>query len=746
MEREKQKPVVVKLSKTAGVENTENLRLYVVSAGGKITETAQFRGNEATLNASRESLEGQSKLYVAQALPEGIQSNRKNEQTLLKMNAYQAVKNFNGSDLTISRLPSSVIDHFPFFNCLVTGHVSKNFSIDGQTKNLPLCDLRVHICEVETELRLPHIPIYYGKIPDWVIQELAEKIVNYRPDPIGPVSNAKINLPLSSLTEKRSLQRTAKAPSVNLPENVVNNLLSGSVDIQRQTMIDFHDILYPYFCFWPYYWPFIYVSEEVAVVTTDCNGHFDAWLFNFGRNNPLNIYIWIEANINGQWVTVYRPALPCHTRWGYQCNTDISILVTDPRLQPCNCGVDGPADAVWFRSIGLSASALHIEQSLLSTVNVQGLNVLNAGCTDIVNGTKISPFGGGLDFKLFCGADIFNAGVTHYRWKYTQIADANATPIPVGYQTTNIIQGTVTRPYLVKLSAVDYKTHYATLGPEGTGTDIAYRIPHQDITAEIPSVIPTADQNLSPTWEDIFFDSAYIDSHSLTDGVYRFDLELLRHDAAGFHVVPVARPTFRVSEVNSILDNQAAPDAYMRPTNPLLMAQSLSFNVRVDNAPCVAKIHDAELLNMNGPNAFSGPCGFIKYTDPSQNVQISFEASQPRNFATFNFGIVKGNGTQPTGINISGAYVGSSVDISSVISGVTGTFALAGGLFSDNFTVGTLLNGCPGQAAFSENLYVASLATDGTYRLQGLDYTDSVTHVSYYYDPSDVNAFALSNT
>jgi len=82
-------------------------------------------------------------------------------------------------------------------------------------------------------------------------------------------------------------------------------------------------------------------------------------------------------------------------------------------------------------------------------------------------------------------------------------------------------------------------------------------IPHQDITAE--PLVPPADQLLSPTWEDIFFDSANIDTSSFTDGLYRFDLELLSQDGAGhFHVVSVARPTFQVSEANDILNSQNA--------------------------------------------------------------------------------------------------------------------------------------------------------------------------------------------
>ena len=100
---------------------------------------------------------------------------------------------------------------------------------------------------------------------------------------------------------------------------------------------------------------------------------------------------------------------------------------------------------------------------------------------------------------------------------------------------------------------------------------------------------------------------------------------------------------------------------------------------------------------------------------------MSFEASQPRNFATFGFNVIKGNNSEDTGIH-PGGYVNTSV----------GDFTLAGGIYSDDVTVASLLGTCPGQAAFSENLSVYSIATDGTNRLDG-------------YDAGDVNAFALSN-
>jgi len=386
MKNERQGPVVVKLSKNAGVKNAENLHVYVVNSGGQIIETAQFKGNEAVLTTDKSNLAAQSKVYIAQAFPDGMAAASKNELSLLKMNAYEAVKNFTGDEININGLPGIVIDPFPFHRCLVTGHVNKNFTIDGQVENLPLCDMRVHICNVETELRWPYIPIYYRRIPDWVLQEIALKIVNFPPKPTPPdppVDFVKANLPLSSLTARSLSQNRAKTKqSITLPENVLNNLNSGSAVTIRQTFIDYHNLIFPYFCFWPFYWPWIYTSTELSVVETDCNGHFEAWEFIFGKQ-ALNIYIWVEASINGQWVTVYRPPLPCNTLWDYKCNTNINITVADPRVTPCNCGVGGPADAVWFRSIGESASALHIQQGP-STIVIQGVTINNEGCTDII--------------------------------------------------------------------------------------------------------------------------------------------------------------------------------------------------------------------------------------------------------------------------------------------------------------------------------------------------------------------------
>ena len=120
-------------------------------------------------------------------------------------------------------------------------------------------------------------------------------------------------------------------------------------------------------------------------------------------------------------------------------------------------------------------------------------------------------------------------------------------------------------------------------------------------------------------------------------------------------------------------------------------ALNLSIKARIDNAPCIADINDVSLADLGGNIILdgsgnpikSGPCGFIHYTDLTQTTDISFIASHPRNFATFGFSVIKGNGSESTGVSVSG-YVVSSV----------GGFTLSGGQYSDDVAIAQLLGSC----------------------------------------------------
>ncbi|MBS1903616.1 MAG: hypothetical protein JSS75_07940 [Bacteroidetes bacterium] len=755
--------IVIRISADSGIKKTDNLHVFVTDNSGRIIEASSFDGLEARLKTPAPTLKGGAKIFIAPGLPKGTEASSFNERDLRKAGAYQVTKAFTDRTfIDVSRIPSGALKPWFWGNCLISGNITKDFFIDGQWKTLPVCNARVHICEVETELVLPHIPIYYRQIPDWIIQEISDKfrevikvVPPFPPDPYRQSAASelartqssgktagreiarmqKMNVPLNSLRASEPLQESLRLQALPpLPEEVAMAMSSGSVSAVRSALYDYHDILYPYICLWPWIWPWIYTYDEETIVYTDCNGHFELWENTLLEDGPLNLYFWVEVNINGQWVTVYKPALPCHTYWNYDCGSVISIKITDPRVMPCNCDDQAVGEIVWFKSIGWNATALHIEQNDLNTVNVQGVNMRNVGCTDIIDAHRISPFGSRLNFRLLFGDGLPTNTITHYRWKKTRIKDENLNDIL--NPPTTVINGAVSKDYYVITQVAGhfhFETHSVTLGADGAGENIGYKIPHWDIYQE--PLVPAADKALTIQWTSPDFWSASLDSHSLQDGLYRFDLELLHLDNNGvFQVVSVPKQVFQVSDYNNTGNSVDAPNYDLRlDGGNLNNALSLSFKVRIDNAPCVADIQDVlltdgagNLVYQNGQPVKSGKCGFIQYTNLAQGVRISYIASHPRNFATFSFSVIKGNNTESTGVAANGY----------VISGVDG-FALSGGVFTQDVPIQQLLGTCPGQAALSENLYVAALATDGTYRL----YNDG----SEVYDASDVNAFAVSN-
>lgn len=723
MKKRATKTVTVKIH-SGNAEALKNAHLYVFDKAGQLLETAALKNGEATLKTKAEDFEGNTQMIIGPGLPKELKGRKLNPLLMKKMGGYQPSTHLDvNNEIHIIGLPNF---RFPFWDwCLITGSVTKTFSIDGQNKTLPICDARVHICEVD------RLRWWWWRIPPYIIDELGKKLkeVILNPEVIPPHGPGPDPGPLKRISEvamemKMPAMRQANAFSEGstsaLPMHVQNGLLSASAELVSDTIYNNFHLLHPYLCLWPWFWPYFYFCDDIATVYTDCNGRFNFEYLNL--TNDKDIYVWVEVCINGHWVTVYRPPLPCNTRWNYTCGSDINISLTDSRVLPCACGQQLHGELVWFRSIGESATALHIEQGDSQTVNIQGVSFPNVGCTDVTDSHRISPFGSALYFKLLFGDGLPTTGITHYRWRKTNTKDAALNNVL--FPGTTVVNGLVQKTYFVITTDagghMHFETKSVTLGAEGTGENIGYRIPHWDIYQD-PGV-PAADKLLTIQWTSPDFWSASLDSNSLLDGLWRFDLELLKPNGAGvFQVVEVLKQVFQVSDYNNSGNSVDAPNAYLNidsahPTK----AFNLSVKVRVDNALCHADIQDAN-ITVNGVTEYSGRCGFLHYIDKNQNVHVSFIATQPRNFATFAFSVVKGNGTEDPGISQSG-YVISSV----------GLYTLSGGIFADDVVVSQLLGTCP-QAAFAENLGVYSLATDGTRRL-------------YEYDAGDTNAFALSNT
>jgi hypothetical protein len=734
MKKREKKPVIVRI-KDQNPELGKNAALYLFGEDGKLMEWVLLSKAESKLKSAPESIEGIAIMMIGPSLPEDYDMSRLNTEILTKMGGTMFQTRLTPEkEILITEIP---VMKLPLFNkCLVTGHLTKNFIIDGVSKELPICNARIHICEVDRKFLL------WPKIPPIIVDDLSARLKEILkklkvrkpvgPFPPGPGPGPKFRTPLFNVMKAvanagitvNSLERDFKLPE--LPDKIITGLNSPTPEIARETMVKNFQLLHPYLCLWPHLWPWFYTCDEIATVYSDKNGQFDYKYFNLLQTD--DIYVWVEVFIDGHWETVYRPPMPCHTWWDYKCGTDIHITITDPRVTP-NCQIPLPGELVWFRSIGEYATALHIEQNMLHKVNVQGADYDNVGCTDVLtdvlgNHHPISPFGGSLYFKLMFGDGFPSSAVTHYRWRKTMIRDAALNPLPLA--VSHVVAGSVYKYYYIITTDIFGHQHFETkgvlLGAEGTGENIGYRIPKWDIKQD-PGV-PAPDKLLTIQWTSPDFWSAALDSNSLEDGLWRFDLELLAKDPTGnFVAVSVPKQVFQVTQANNYGNSVNAPDTYLGliPLLPAL-ASRLSVKVRIDNAHCEADIQDAT-ITVGGVTKLSGPCGFLQYTDPAQPVKISFNASHPRNFALFHFWVVKGNNTNP---------ITPSIDQNGYVNSSVGGYNLASGVFSRDVSVDQLKGSCP-QAAFAENLYVRALATNGTRYL-------------YEYDDSDTNAFAVSNT
>lgn len=710
-------PILVKIPDNAGAASPVNLFAYAVNSDGKVIETARFAGSAARLQTSGAALKG-SRLFIAGAFPADYPAAKIDAFALAQAGAYQIPTGVTkNNEILIQRLPSQVMIDPPVYFCDVQGNVSNTLTISGLPQSGAVCKARVHICTVEWYFRWP---IWLRPVvPAAIVESLKATVANLR---TGPAPAAR-----------RTMARAAAASAgvlKPLPAAVEADIATATPDTIQSIVFNHAALLYPYFCLWPWFWPWFYRVVEQEVVYTDCNGHFDGWLIGVGAPVNQNIYVWVEANINGKWVSVYQPPFPCHTYWDYACGTEINISLANTAIAPCNCAATVVDGTVWFTAIGSAGIASNIQQDVTSVYAPAGIR--NVGCTNLVDphSNQLCPFGSDLDLYLASGPTL---PATHYRWSWTYILDSAGNPISGA--APNQITGVVERYYLWPLANGSWESGSIPLLDTDANGDIAFLIPNYNVTS-YPGVSAEAE------WVSFNFLSASLDSTKISNGyVIRLDLQLLNKNASGiFEVASVPVKTFQIS-----VDTNAAaaydgsvPAPYTAngggnnylTLDPATSGNALSFSlkVKVDNSAVTAQINPPVLLDSNGSAAASGqsgPCGVIQFanqTTTPQSVQLSFAATEPFNFATFSYAVSKGS----SGASIVGAngYVFASAS----------PFTLSGGEFSDDISVATLLGGCP-SAAYAETLSVASLATDGSVAL---------SETGGPYAAFEQNAFALT--
>ncbi|MCC6761096.1 MAG: hypothetical protein IT252_07750 [Chitinophagaceae bacterium] len=638
-------------------------------------------------------------------------------------------------------IPDSLLKFWKLRFCRVLGNVAKNFIIDDKVVKLPLCKARVHICEVDKiSLVLPRIPDdILVRIPDIIFNPpIPPVVVPWPPkppipiDPIGPVifdrlrpdvfrpdiirpdvirpnrvavgtdgiNSAALSAPLSAL------------PPIN--DELKRVLVSKNTELIRQSLIKHIDVLHPYFCLVPWIWPYLYRCDEIKTVYTDENGRFDTSIIYWSGGDVPDLYFWVEYLIDGSWVTVYRPSVPCHTHWDYACGTEVNILVSDGRVRP-GCGMVMAKDALWVRRIGAS-SILNVQQQAINTP-IQGVPFNRMGLfkygTDHRSPLGTTHSSSRMHFIIKFGSMLPNVSASYFRWACRKVANENMLPVagPVIYLSDSISKGYTTE-WTDALGDTHFRSQSIGLGPVnvGTGTELFF----------IPPASPIGFRGISDAtarWDSTDTYTCNLDTRSLSgDGLYEFWLEVF--DNAGnqvnkpdaFFQIPKAG-----DEGNSV--NATAP--WVGVNNGF---NGFNMVVRIDNNACQSAIYPVQLSTV--PVRTANPCGFIKYTGPAdKNISISFKAFHSNDFADFSFAVVRGNtgvGGAGTPASVSGMVIGP---VGRYVRDSAGVYRPGTSPTDLEFSPAELMGPClpGGKAAFAQSLQVVALHTDGYRRLNELD-------------------------
>ena len=617
--------------------------------------------------------------------------------------------------------------------CWVRGRLVKRVTLpDGSTMDLPICNARVTVCEVD------RWPLWIARLPDRDIlrlrDDLLDRVLKPLPFPIpGPdpqpfpgvlpgltantapitrIAAAARRQPAAAMQvsafQETAFQQAAPTAAHTLARSAeVLRLADTPAAIARERLIA--DVVFwrPWLCWLDWLEPWLlYFKQCFATVPTDENGRFSALYVHTCDGDQPDIYVSAEQLIGGNWVSIYHPSVRCSTHWDYVCGSDLTILVTDPQAQPCvpeppvepPPGVDRwvMAHAIGGTFIGGTAG------TAIPAGWVRPNGLTNYG--SIVD----APFGSVLCFRQQHAISIPDASAYYYRWSWRRGTSGSfATMVePVTRSYARDIPGPGLSFPTVQLGPTlgdrfRFRTQVFSPADWGvdTSTDPAGTLYYWPIDGAVGDIY-------SARWVTPGSGNAAT-APGLADN-YQVKLEVF--DQANVQVMPGAG-TFAFLLPSSIAGdgtiNTRAADVSE------IDAGGLVFTVVVDNSRCGAGI-DPPVLSAG---VADNECGFLRYADGA-SLLLAFEATHPNDRATFSFGVIRGiNGV---------AAAGASGEVATSAP----PYGLAGGQFSHNFPVATLLETCP-NAAFAADLHVTAKATDGNSPLTG-------------YDAGALRAFALA--
>ncbi len=761
-----------------------NLALYAFDGKGACIAVSPVKNGQAPLSVSEGAVR-RTRVFIAPVM-EKERTAKITIAMLERLCAYEPAWRFSREKpvIEVPPIPQLHWKCWPFCICRIRGKIVRPVTVKDQTTDRPVCHARVHICEADPFfLLIPRLPdrIIF-RIRDELLAAL-ERPIPFPPDPDpGPLDSIDLMtgaaVPAVSGTRDFAYAvkaRTATISQINpqpepavttpladlLPAETKLAFLSPSATVVRQSILDNIHIIRPFWCRWPWIWPFFVRCDEIDVVETDGQGLFDSVMIYRCRGDHPDLYFWVEYNIGGVWTKVYHPRFPCHIHWNYPCGSLVTIRITDPRVPWCEDVPQVPAKVLAITHIGKNVSMCEIVRGGGPT---EGMTTSNEYFAD-----TLKPFGGSLEPNVLFGPDLLSDGITHYRWSYRRCGYADGTDIPAAARGDwYILDAPVLRSYTeVRNNPPEYTmvTKHVTLGPDPAVPQALFKVHIGDYTLDPPpdytdpayywvQWTPASDVRQNSA-------SAFFLSHQLEGGgpagalaaagKYELKLELFRVGPGPAHAVtqvdfttdnvtiktPLIPAPFGWDDVNyrTVPHDAGYPaddqeDRVIRdPGTGHIMAFRLV--LFVDNNPC-----SAEIYSVQTGSGVAGPCGFLQYptplTDVSPEATIRFRASHPNNRARFVFGLTRGStGYIPDACVPSVPYNWGPYPYPLVGDSPVNGFARdpATGIFSKNIPVGTLLGSCPnGKASFAENLSVYALAYDGwsrLYYIAGIGYLDA---------------------
>lgn len=712
---------------------TEALSAYLFDAQGALAARAEVKNGKVEIAAPASA---RHRLFVAPTL----EADRELSASLLqKLGGYEPVLSAIDRGAVTVTIPGLVIDHWPFCFCWVRGRVVR------AADNRAVCDARVHICEVD---RLPWI---ITTLPDPEIFKLRDDLLDllrqprpwpwppdpdpgpigprpgpgpdpapfarhlfrfdpgavrgFDPQPDPPGTRVALNPQPLPPGSRAALNPQPLPPGrIELAPELHARLSSVSAVVVRAVLVEQWKLLLPWLCWRP--WPWLrYRCDEVAVVTTDSQGRFEATVFYPCGGDRPDLYFWIEYDFGAGFETVYHPSIRCHTYWDYACGTEVTLRVSDSRVPGCEEEPDLPGCQVVVLSIGPNVAVREVQTSGTAEGLTQGGE----------------PFGHTLEPRVdFSRTElIVTKNVPYYRWSYRRLSapDGGGGPVDPSSVPLNSWAPMVRDVYRHYKLGTSFPSEL--MGPMPSGP-----APAPNLFRIRPQAPPAG-----PEWvvldEHVDLATAYFDTHALAGATAasptvpdlaagRYELKLELFDATGALVDWTAKGIdLRITDQNApfgtgVVTTSPAPD-YNRV---LSGTHTIGFRmvVRVDNNRCFA-----EIAPVGGTVTPDPICGFHNYTSPSDTATLSFEARHPNHFATYAYSVTRGPGPAVPAAGTSG------------VSGEAGT---SGYLETSDFTyakdvvISALLGACA-NAAFAERLDVSAMATNGYGTLTGYNAADN---------------------